>query len=783
MKSISAFMAAFMMLHTPISQCILTPSAASGECGDSLKWEYANHVLSIDGEGEMWNFKYNQPEWNAYKNEIRIVDISEGCTTVSVQAFQRYPSIQSIHLPDSLTEIGDKAFQNCVLLTSLIIPEHIETIGMDAFFGCKSLAEIAFGDSLTQIGERAFYGCESLSEIDFPASLQILEARAFGACTKLKTVSMQDGLQVLGDYCFLDCESLVSATPPNSIKKIGTYPFCGVSDEFFTSFADDILIFGDILYLYRSDAETFTVPSNVRSIYPYAFSRVNDKELSGNTTMKSLVIPNTVTELQDYALAKMYALEHLEYANPSPTLSYTVLDNNAWVDTFDDTFVIWDGNLLRYNGTDTCIAIPEGVTNLCGNFSPNLELHMVKCPSTLKSLGNAAFSDQSKLFSVELNDGLQSIGDYAFSGCKYLREVEIPSTVTSISSAAASDAISASQPCGIQTVYGTTETAKQFAKEYGWDILESPPEIVYSGQDMRLNAPEDIFSFNNSSAYFGTMISLEEEHLQAVNEYLVEDTQNIESWTGSCFGMSTVAILVKLGLLSPADLDADAHTLSEVRPTPHAISVINYYQMAYGFDKNVSARNKFLSTVDPSSVIYQIAQKAKAIEKGDTPSVLAIEMPSFSHAVVLNGHEIGRWEYNGQIYDNRILVYDCNYPNTTNEDCAIYYQSSTLHWCFPIYHLNYCNSESDNCLIFFMENNPVVLNDHPVPKQTKVVGDLNGDGTLTMSDAVLLSRIVAEEYSLIAPDDTLLECDFSPDKFITCMDVLELLNMIAKIDS
>ena len=58
-----------------------------------------------------------------------------------------------------------------------------------------------------------------------------------------------------------------------------------------------------------------------------------------------------------------------------------------------------------------------------------MKLTNVKLPSTLKSIGKAAFAGCSKLTDVTLPSTLDSIGDYAFAGCTALVSVTLPASV------------------------------------------------------------------------------------------------------------------------------------------------------------------------------------------------------------------------------------------------------------------------------------------------------------------------------------------------------------------
>ena len=83
--------------------------------------------------------------------------------------------------------------------------------------------------------------------------------------------------------------------------------------------------------------------------------------------------------------------------------------------TTEVDFVIdTNGVLTKYNGKDTVVEIPVGITGI----------------------GDYAFSGCTSLISIELPESVTSIGDGAFSGCDNLTTIEIPESVTSIGGSA-----------------------------------------------------------------------------------------------------------------------------------------------------------------------------------------------------------------------------------------------------------------------------------------------------------------------------------------------------------
>ena len=69
-----------------------------------------------------------------------------------------------------------------------------------------------------------------------------------------------------------------------------------------------------------------------------------------------------------------------------------------------------NSTLVKYEGDDTDVVIPDGVT----------------------SIGDRAFSECTRLTSVIIPEGVTNIGEYAFSKCAGLKSITIPESVTSI---------------------------------------------------------------------------------------------------------------------------------------------------------------------------------------------------------------------------------------------------------------------------------------------------------------------------------------------------------------
>lgn len=100
----------------------------TGSCGEGITWTYEPFYckLIIEGNGAMDSYdSSNEYSWYRFKNKIEYIEISDGITNVSANAFKGYPMLGEVYLGKTVSEIGENAFGDCSTLSIVTIRSDV----------------------------------------------------------------------------------------------------------------------------------------------------------------------------------------------------------------------------------------------------------------------------------------------------------------------------------------------------------------------------------------------------------------------------------------------------------------------------------------------------------------------------------------------------------------------------------------------------------------------------------------------------------------------------------
>ena len=189
-----------------------------------------------------------------------------------------------------------------------------------------------------------------------------------------------------------------------------------------------------IITQYSGSAAALTIPSSldghtVKQIGSYAFGK--------NTTLTSVSIPETVTELEYSAFMDCTSLTAVTI--PSGLTKSGSLGSGAFTGCSALTTVQFGSGLTSipealFEGTGLkTITLPESVTSIgMWAFADCAKLEQVSFPASLTSIDGCAFENCTALTAVTLPKRLTKLGNEVFVNCSALKSVWIPKSLTNI---------------------------------------------------------------------------------------------------------------------------------------------------------------------------------------------------------------------------------------------------------------------------------------------------------------------------------------------------------------
>ena len=291
-------------------------------------------TVTADGAQKGWQYQVTDAAnkkvllYTAYDAADREGVKPSGDITISdaVTIGEETYTVVAVSYPEATYETG--AFSSCTDITSVTITgSNIKTIGKYAFRSCTKLETATLG-SVEEIGEYSFQYTNSLSS--FTANNLVTVGRYAMSRSGIQTLTLSNTVKTI-EGCAFEYSELQTLTIGTGLTTIeysgyGTFQYAQslatiTVDEGNATFSseDGILYSKDkkTLWVYpmgKTDTEV-TVKSGVTTIGDYAFN--------GNTTIKSLIIPEGVTAVNQQALRDMYYLERLQLPSTITAFNYT----------------------------------------------------------------------------------------------------------------------------------------------------------------------------------------------------------------------------------------------------------------------------------------------------------------------------------------------------------------------------------------------------------------------------------------------------------------------------
>ena len=234
-------------------------------------------------------------------------------------------------------------------------------------------------------------------------------------------------------------------------------------------------------------------------------------------SLESLVVPETVTRLQDYAFSQCTSLTRAQLPESIVSLGRGVFKNCILLEEVNIPTSLTTVAMEMFAGCTslTEIEIPQTIRSLGDSaFSGCSGLSEIVLPDNVTSLGSAAFRSCVNLERINLSPRLTTIGNNAFAECYELASIEFPQTLRQIGQSAFMNCISLTQitlPESITNLGYSAFTGCSSLTEINLPAnLQSIPDSAFSACSslQHIELPENITSVGASA--FAACVSLEE---------------------------------------------------------------------------------------------------------------------------------------------------------------------------------------------------------------------------------------------------------------------------------
>ena len=412
---------------------------------------------------------YNGSSYEIYdytfcnNNNILSVSVPTTVSAIGKDAFYNCTGIQRVYINNlrawisisfenrdaNPLKIAQNLYLNGELVTSIVIPEGVTAVAPYAFYNYDKVISITIPSSVQTIGSGAFYDCNAVKEVYYNATDATVSGfyNIGSQNNKVKVTIGRNVTKIPSGLCdskyitevvFADgslCEIIESGafTYPENLKCYeyeNGYYIGPKSNPYLT-----------LLKVKDSSATSFVIHSSTKTIQSSAFDDCY-------SSLKSITIGESITEIPDYTFAGFYVLEEIYFnaVNMKDVDFYRPLFRGSGRDS-NGIKVVIGKKVTRipdclfggsYNNNAPKIVSIEfeegGVYKTIGRyaFAELPSLVSVTLGNSVTVIEESAFSYCSGLITVNLGSKITTIESYVFNGCSSLEKISIPESVKTI---------------------------------------------------------------------------------------------------------------------------------------------------------------------------------------------------------------------------------------------------------------------------------------------------------------------------------------------------------------
>ena len=288
------------------------------------------------------------------------------------------------NIPNGIVSIETGAFKNRVGLVEIILPASVESIAEDAFIGCSTLMtievnplnEIYYSQDdclLLKENNLLLLGCQ---ESIISEGIEVIGTGAFDNCSEITKITLPNSIKTIMPGAFTNCQLVTSLHIPENLTEL-TGAFEGMISLKEITVSPNNPKYTVVEGCLVEKNTNKLVLADKRGIIPEGTKIIGTGAFAGNEELVSVVLPDSVVELEPRAFANCVNLESFEF--------------NSSITT-----------------------IPDGCFEGCEY------LEFIEVPRYITSIGKEAFKGCIRFERLELRDTMKYVGEAAFDNCNRL---------------------------------------------------------------------------------------------------------------------------------------------------------------------------------------------------------------------------------------------------------------------------------------------------------------------------------------------------------------------------